>query len=588
MENYSNNKIFKFLAERSSVLALIFVGIIAVGVLSFTGAGKYLLGSLLNGVNINTPTNLNRYAYGENIGWVDFNPTGGGMQVGDDGLTGYAWGENVGWIDLSSDANPPYSGTHWGVNNSTSGCTSGYSCLSGYAYGENVGWVDFDPVYSGTHYGVKIDTATGAFSGYAYGENIGWVSFNGTGYGVTTDWRPPVDCSGMVHCSACTTTSHCTTCVSPYVLLADNSGCETCSQAMSNCSSCSDNHTCSACSSGYVLNEGHTGCVAIVNGECGSASGSSFTAAPVANLCTAGSATTVSGSGPWTWSCAGSNGGSTASCSATLSSSGGGGGGTNYYTINTSIGSNGSIIPVSANPAYGTSQTFTITPASGYQVADVSVDGKSVGALTTYTFSNITASHTISATFSAIVSIPPVNTTQPTTTPTPTTWCHDFNKSLGFAETGTNDVVELHTALQKESISYAPDGDNVYYEGTSKAVIQFQTKYNITPQTGYTGVRTRAKLNQLYGCTPVINSTTQKSDVLDYIKQNLKNIKQSIPQGLPLFAQPTTPPPSNLQPTQSSSIQTPPQNQNLIIQVLNKMLKLLKDLLDQISKQAHI
>ena len=39
--------------------------------------------------------------------------------------------------------------------------------------------------------------------------------------------------------------------------------------------------------------------------------------APTANLCTAGTASTVSGSGPWSWSCAGSNGGTTATCSAT-------------------------------------------------------------------------------------------------------------------------------------------------------------------------------------------------------------------------------------------------------------------------------
>ena len=53
-----------------------------------------------------------------------------------------------------------------------------------------------------------------------------------------------------------------------------------------------------------------------VNGVCGSANGQSFTAAPSSNLCGAGTASTVSGSGPWSWTCAGSNGGSTANCSA--------------------------------------------------------------------------------------------------------------------------------------------------------------------------------------------------------------------------------------------------------------------------------
>ena len=53
-----------------------------------------------------------------------------------------------------------------------------------------------------------------------------------------------------------------------------------------------------------------------VNGVCGSSNGQTFATAPTTNLCSAGTATAVSGSGPWTWSCTGSNGGSTANCSA--------------------------------------------------------------------------------------------------------------------------------------------------------------------------------------------------------------------------------------------------------------------------------
>jgi parallel beta-helix repeat protein len=53
-----------------------------------------------------------------------------------------------------------------------------------------------------------------------------------------------------------------------------------------------------------------------VNGACGSSNGGTFSSAPTTNLCSAGTASAVSGNGPWTWSCAGSNGGSTAQCSA--------------------------------------------------------------------------------------------------------------------------------------------------------------------------------------------------------------------------------------------------------------------------------
>ena len=51
-----------------------------------------------------------------------------------------------------------------------------------------------------------------------------------------------------------------------------------------------------------------------INGTCGSSNGTPFTIAPAANLCATGTASSVSGSGPWTWSCDGSNGGTTASC----------------------------------------------------------------------------------------------------------------------------------------------------------------------------------------------------------------------------------------------------------------------------------
>ncbi len=56
------------------------------------------------------------------------------------------------------------------------------------------------------------------------------------------------------------------------------------------------------------------------NGICGSSNNATFNSAPTTNLCSAGSPTSVTGSGPWSWSCTGSNGGSTANCSAYLQS----------------------------------------------------------------------------------------------------------------------------------------------------------------------------------------------------------------------------------------------------------------------------
>ena len=46
--------------------------------------------------------------------------------------------------------------------------------------------------------------------------------------------------------------------------------------------------------------------------------------------------------------------------------------------------------------------TFTMTPNTGYRISDVKVDGGSIGAVATYTFTNVTASHTIEGSFAII------------------------------------------------------------------------------------------------------------------------------------------------------------------------------------------
>ncbi len=72
----------------------------------------------------------------------------------------------------------------------------------------------------------------------------------------------------------------------------------------------------------------------------------------------------------------------------------------NTYTITGTAGSNGAISPSGAVVVnYGSNQTLTITPNTGYHVADVTVDGASQGAITSYTFTNVITNHTIAATF---------------------------------------------------------------------------------------------------------------------------------------------------------------------------------------------
>jgi len=127
--------------------------------------------------NIDPYDDGSQYAYGENVGWLNFEPSQGpGVTVSDDKLTGYVWAENIGWINLD----PKFGG----VTN------DGTGLLSGYGWGENVGWINFDPKVAGdaNHYGVTIDHE-GNFDGWAWGENIGWIHFDSAkSYNVETSW----------------------------------------------------------------------------------------------------------------------------------------------------------------------------------------------------------------------------------------------------------------------------------------------------------------------------------------------------------------------------------------------------------------
>ena len=81
-------------------------------------------------------------------------------------------------------------------------------------------------------------------------------------------------------------------------------------------------------------------------------------------------------------------------------SSSGGGWYDSYYTIKATAGTGGSISPSgSVSVREGRDQTFTITPDKGYAVSNVKIDGKSIGAVKSYTFENVRRTHTIEVIF---------------------------------------------------------------------------------------------------------------------------------------------------------------------------------------------
>ncbi len=145
--------------------------------------------------NIDPDDAGDKYAWGENTGWINLAPSSGpGVTVSDSAVTGYAWGENVGWISMNPE--------NGGVLNDGSGN------LSGYAWGENTGWISFSCKDSDTcgtvSYGVVVDPCSGTFSGYAWSENMGWISFysdSDMSFKIVTSWRLDSDSDGTPDCN---------------------------------------------------------------------------------------------------------------------------------------------------------------------------------------------------------------------------------------------------------------------------------------------------------------------------------------------------------------------------------------------------
>ena len=92
---------------------------------------------------------------------------------------------------------------------------------------------------------------------------------------------------------------------------------------------------------------------------------------------------------------------------AQWSYNGGSSGGVTRYTIKASAGEGGGISPDGrVRVSRGSDKTFRITPDAGYEIADVLVDGESIGAVSRYTFETVRKNHTIEAEFRAVEKAP--------------------------------------------------------------------------------------------------------------------------------------------------------------------------------------
>lgn len=129
---------------------------------------------------------LYKYAWGENLGWLNCAPTSAssvynGLNITASEIIGYAWSSVGGWINFA----PPGGG----VTNDSTGT------LGGYAWSSQKGWINMA--------GVTINTATGKFSGTGgtLGTAAGRINFSCDNCDVRTDWRSTPTCTSWTYSS---------------------------------------------------------------------------------------------------------------------------------------------------------------------------------------------------------------------------------------------------------------------------------------------------------------------------------------------------------------------------------------------------
>ncbi len=129
-----------------------------------------------------------------------------------------------------------------------------------------------------------------------------------------------------------------------------------------------------------------------INGVCGTSNSAMFIVKPTANLCSVGTSTTVTGTGPWAWSCTGLNAGVTATCAAAIQ----------QYVVSFSPGANGTLTGTVVQAVnYSANATpVTAVPALGYQfVSWTNSSNVIVSLLPTFTATNVLASEFYTANF---------------------------------------------------------------------------------------------------------------------------------------------------------------------------------------------
>lgn len=130
---------------------------------------------------------VNKYAWGADLGWMDWSGGSGqtaiGAVIGEYVCSGCIYAANVGWIALGSGSPANQiqyqnnSAADFGVN------MDGLGNLTGFAYGANIGWITFEQTYGKP----RVNLLTGQMSGSVWSANCGWISLGNTVASVQTD-----------------------------------------------------------------------------------------------------------------------------------------------------------------------------------------------------------------------------------------------------------------------------------------------------------------------------------------------------------------------------------------------------------------
>lgn len=226
-----------------------------------------------------------------------------------------------------------------------------------------------------------------------------------------------------------------------------------------------------------------------VDGACGMSNGGSFNAAPTANFCSVGTVSAFSGTGPWTWTCTGRDGGSAASCSANIQT----------FTVTPSAGAGGSLSPNTPQTVNinGTA-SFTVTPNTGYFIASVNGCGGWLSG-NTYTTGAITGSCEVSAAFTPTYSISGTVSTSTGAAISGVTMTLSGSKT-GTSTTNSNGSYSF-TGLSDGTYTIAPSLTGFAFSPSSLSVIGA----NLTGQN-FTGTLTVTPGDCTYSISPSSSS----------------------------------------------------------------------------------